>query len=33
MAAMGTPNGHQADSLIATVQFMHDGATTAESRR
>ncbi|MFI1918136.1 hypothetical protein [Nocardia sp. NPDC020380] len=30
MATMGTPNGHQADSLITAVQWMHDGATTAE---
>ncbi|MFE3984447.1 hypothetical protein ACFXPR_08180 [Nocardia tengchongensis] len=30
MAAMGTPNGHRAESLIATVKWMHDGATTAE---
>ncbi|MFI6868429.1 hypothetical protein [Nocardia sp. NPDC050406] len=30
MAAMGDPGGHQADSLIVTVQWMHEGATTAE---
>ncbi|MFE6862015.1 hypothetical protein [Nocardia sp. NPDC057668] len=30
MAAMGTTNGHRADSLVEFIQWMHEGSTTAE---